>query len=557
MTTFIQLVIMLELIILGLFLFVSDGFASCPNGRLHEIGKVNACLCDNGFVCSGPKGQCHSSIHKHNLEPSFAFPATCSECECVPGVQPIITVNRCDDAEWAKTQPYTIIAGLSDQVSSCANRILDPHTMVLENIERMMGFDDGSKHVKQSMIDSAWSVLCRSEFGNTSKSRDDDRIFLWIHHKLHTNPLFKQLPSYTFNLTKAYTMTHQGKRTTALFVHELSSVHPMLVLQPANTLSQACDKLTYNRLKEPPFGSRTALVEAHAEQLSRDMPSAFQHVHYLSVLGMVEVLQGAHIKQSALASVLSKCNPTWTSSSARLIQDANSLPTLTVGFPVYSGHRKWLPDAFQYQRLSSSIPDQIVVAVSEATISLAADMLSALAVNNSLLGPRTSIAATMAPAWSGFNRNLAASQSHMRLMSFLDVDDVPHPQRNEVARIMWQHSNYAIGMFGFRYQKGPIAPHQCMRSKDDVVRNTIIHTHYQYRAVGATPHQGVPVIEQRFIRAVQYNESMARAADPAFDQALMSFACESKYHCGAFFKAPMYFYYTSHTSSKDLGIKFT
>eukprot|EP00730_Choanoeca_flexa_P005570 TRINITY_DN11979_c1_g2_i1.p1 TRINITY_DN11979_c1_g2~~TRINITY_DN11979_c1_g2_i1.p1 ORF type:complete len:561 (+),score=79.86 TRINITY_DN11979_c1_g2_i1:101-1783(+) len=522
----------------------------------------DAVVCDHEFVCQSKSGQCVQSQHKSSLQLVFAYPSNCSDsdCRCATGLEIATPIHDCSLSNPLWLNNATNLAA-SPAARACARVDLFPRTAITNAIAQM-AIDEPSRHILYSFNNSAWAGLCRSDFGykldSNITNEHDGRLLLWLHPLLRQHPMAAtSLDIPLRNFTKLRIMTKHGERIVAVYIHSLSTTFPVLVLQPLALLDDACNSLTYKALRAN-TSSRAAHPYNHAEQLSRTMSTSFLHAHYINVQGFVDVLLARPKPQVHVfpRDVLAKCRRPWPHSNAS-IPDAAGLdaqqarhPTLTVVFPVYPGHRRWLQDAIYFQRRSTSQPDQVVVGMPETTVEEAVEMLQMLSITKEL-DNRVSIAAILGAAKPGRSRNLAASQSHMTLLSTLDADDIPHPQRNEIARFLWTQTHYSMALMRFSTRYKPPDDYRCFQTKGELDAPIVRFDKYRF-SPGFYVHKGVPILETRFWSLVQWDETLTRGEDIRFDKQLMAMVSQTGYSNGVFYNATdMYFYLQGRSSSKD------
>lgn len=116
--------------------------------------------------------------------------------------------------------------------------------------------------------------------------------------------------------------------------------------------------------------------------------------------------------------------------------------TLGIAIPTYDKHVSYLPNLLEKIKSSTLLPTQVSVSVSSSKkIEIGEDYPFELII--------TTTEEYQNPSQ---NRNIAASKLSTDIISFIDGDDLPHPQRNEF--IMKSFTNYNSICVLHNYENG-------------------------------------------------------------------------------------------------------
>lgn len=113
--------------------------------------------------------------------------------------------------------------------------------------------------------------------------------------------------------------------------------------------------------------------------------------------------------------------------------------TTSVFIPCYYKHFNLLPDLLGYYLAQTVYPDEIVISLSESD---KVDSLALKALKERNWPFTLKIICNVGKCTAGKNRNIACENSIGDLMISQDADDIPHPQRIEIIKYLFE--NYKI-----------------------------------------------------------------------------------------------------------------
>lgn len=178
---------------------------------------------------------------------------------------------------------------------------------------------------------------------------------------------------------------------------------------------------------------------------------------------------------------------------------------VSVVVPCAAKHVAVLPELLRHLALQTSPPDEVVLSVSGCdALAKAATAYPGLDVKVTLL---------TAPAFAGANRNRGCDASVGQVIVFQDADDLPHPQRIEILRRMFERCEVDHVMHTFSRHK--VDPQRF--DVDAALRLAFYRFPY---AKDAKLTNGNIAVSRTAAKAMRFNERMARGQDSAFNQAI-------------------------------------
>ena len=190
---------------------------------------------------------------------------------------------------------------------------------------------------------------------------------------------------------------------------------------------------------------------------------------------------------------------------------------VSVVVPCSSKHVQHLPEILRELAMQTSPPDEVVVAVSGVATAPAHRAPARI--------PFLRILASAAPANAAQNRNRGTAASTGSVIVYQDADDLPHPQRIELLRHLFDAFDVDHVMHGFRSGR-EVDPEwrSTRRSLDQLAREAVRRPDYVFEY--ATTN-GNPAVSSRVAHAVQWPEHLAVGEDVAFNRA----ACDASRAC--------------------------
>jgi len=105
-------------------------------------------------------------------------------------------------------------------------------------------------------------------------------------------------------------------------------------------------------------------------------------------------------------------------------------PSITIGIPCIPKHVKHLPELMESIKKQTISPTEVILGISETDKQEADKLLKQY--SSILLPSKLIVTSTVERALAGKNRNRISDHCTADLISFIDADDLMHPQRNEI-----------------------------------------------------------------------------------------------------------------------------
>jgi glycosyltransferase involved in cell wall biosynthesis len=162
--------------------------------------------------------------------------------------------------------------------------------------------------------------------------------------------------------------------------------------------------------------------------------------------------------------------------------------------PCHSTHAKYLPDLLCHLKNQTVLPDEVVIAISDAD-SISDDIILCLNQENHPFKVIPIYSKGIVSA--GGNRNIACSNAKGHILICNDADDIPHPQRIEVIKYFFE--KYEIDLLVhdfFREEKDYKAFNLNQIKCFDYVSN--------YKRI--SHHRGCPAISKNVFNSIIWDE---------------------------------------------------
>ena len=222
--------------------------------------------------------------------------------------------------------------------------------------------------------------------------------------------------------------------------------------------------------------------------------------------------------------------------------------TIAIGIPCIPKHEKHLKDLFKTIKNQTTPSREVIIGISETSKNKAQKLFKTLQplINCPLL-----ITFTTKKAFAGENRNRIAKHSTSTLISFVDADDLMHPQRNEIL----------LDTYNKKHPKSMV--HQfTMNSKDmtktfhtpEVKDGKYLHSLAKNKKEQASPlyapnlHHGHITTETKLFKKIKQPEHRRRAQDTSFVGRILD-AYPNDPKAMNFIKAPLTQYRIQYSSA--------
>lgn len=115
--------------------------------------------------------------------------------------------------------------------------------------------------------------------------------------------------------------------------------------------------------------------------------------------------------------------------------------TTSIIVPCYPGHVKYIPELIEYYNNQTILPDEMVIALSDINNISEADRINVMQCKPKFF---LKIALSEKVVYAGQNRNVACELATGDILICQDADDIPHHQRVEIIKKMFEVSNVDI-----------------------------------------------------------------------------------------------------------------
>ena len=190
-------------------------------------------------------------------------------------------------------------------------------------------------------------------------------------------------------------------------------------------------------------------------------------------------------------------------------------PSIAIGIPCIPKHVKHLPELMESIKKQTISPTEVILGISETDKQEADKLLKQY--SSILLPSKLIVTSTAERALAGKNRNRISDHCTADLISFIDADDLMHPQRNEILLDVYK-----------RYRPRSIV-HQYTRTFKDmekkinnatVVDGMMLHKLNKNKntphLVGADLHHGHITVETKLFKKIRQPEDMRIGEDSIF-----------------------------------------
>lgn len=177
--------------------------------------------------------------------------------------------------------------------------------------------------------------------------------------------------------------------------------------------------------------------------------------------------------------------------------------TTSVLIPCASKHMVLIPELLKRLAAQTVLPDEVVIAISGTAVT---PQLPAQSY-------RVRVLTDGAPAYAGKNRNRAAAASTGDVLIYQDADDVPHPQRIEVAKHLF--GNFFVEHLLHAYTQTTVTPvWLAHRHKPETMVARARYEPYSYTHEFTN---GNPMTTREVFRQVRWPETIRRGQDVAYN----------------------------------------
>lgn len=178
----------------------------------------------------------------------------------------------------------------------------------------------------------------------------------------------------------------------------------------------------------------------------------------------------------------------------------------TVVVPCVAKHARHLPELLAHLEQQTVLPDEVAISVSEGP----APFLRSARF-------RVIVVANLGRAYAGRNRNLAAAASTGDILVYQDADDLPHPQRVEMAHALLERCVVHHVLHRYDHLQCPRSTAEWSESRyQDAPRLA----RYEPGGYTFTPHytNGNPITSRLVFDRVRWPENMRRGQDVAYNE---------------------------------------
>lgn len=171
--------------------------------------------------------------------------------------------------------------------------------------------------------------------------------------------------------------------------------------------------------------------------------------------------------------------------------------------PCAAKHTSLLPELLKQLASQTARPDEVVISISG----------TAVPPRLPTQPYRVRVLADPAVAYAGKNRNRAAAASSGDVLVYQDADDVPHPQRIEIAKYLF--GNFFVEHLLHAYTQAAITPAWlAQRHKLDTATARARYEPYSYTHAF---HNGNAMTTREVFRHVRWPENIRRGQDVAYN----------------------------------------
>lgn len=199
-------------------------------------------------------------------------------------------------------------------------------------------------------------------------------------------------------------------------------------------------------------------------------------------------------------------------SSIKGVEIARDPLTVSVIVPCHPKHAKYLYGLLKAYAEQTSLPDEIVISLSEAN-QVGIDIIESL--RDAQWPFSVKLLSSEQKLFAGQNRNIACRQATSEIFVCQDADDLPHVQRIEVIKYFFKKFNPDFLLHKFVYNDSEQIKQ--IRKIDDLnsLEHAYISTYHEAWIVGYMLF-GQPAIHRRVFQEIQWPE-IPIDEDNAFD----------------------------------------
>ncbi len=202
--------------------------------------------------------------------------------------------------------------------------------------------------------------------------------------------------------------------------------------------------------------------------------------------------------------------------SHRAVEGKDPLTTSII-IPCAPGHVKYLYNLLQLYEQQTSLPNEIVISLSEA-YQIDQNILNAL--KNAPWPFTLKLLLSNEKLFAGQNRNIACSNATGDLLICQDADDIPYPQRIEVIKYFFDNFELDFLLHKFVYGNGTEVQEMSIIEDISSIEKTYIKTYHEAWIVGYM-FFGQPALHRRVFNQIQW-PNVPVGEDDAFDNAVLT-----------------------------------
>eukprot|EP00730_Choanoeca_flexa_P001313 TRINITY_DN10581_c0_g1_i2.p1 TRINITY_DN10581_c0_g1~~TRINITY_DN10581_c0_g1_i2.p1 ORF type:complete len:585 (+),score=103.38 TRINITY_DN10581_c0_g1_i2:880-2634(+) len=443
--------------------------AECPKFS-HQ--QDSHCVCDIGLVChhdgSPLRRGCSIAKDYTHLSLKSGFSLTCESCSCKSPLIKLTTLSKdqCgSEFNTDRLNDWTVaVANSNGSDIPCRDitTFLDASYPFNRWARRALAQLPPSQRMHQmdeSAADSPWAALCTPALATEQAIEaptfrmvegNDHRIALWMHSKLLSSSHRDYLLE-AFNQSTVERMTLYRHYVTVIYVHELHSNGPAILLQPHAYTPYVCSQL------DSAIVGHGSLADSHVEHLMQLMPQVVAHVHFKTMQGFMDMMQGRPVPQvprtPESTGLSAMCRRGWPHDHANVFPGDHLHITLSAALPAYPGHWEFLSGAIDKLSEGTEQPDQVIIGSSQLSLKQGRDMLYAMPGINGY--DRVVVSGILGPSLASGNRNVGMMMARMKLIMTMDGDDVTHPQRTEFVRWFYHNRPFSLLLHAGQQSKPP------------------------------------------------------------------------------------------------------